>query len=125
MTNQHPIFKLLDFKKSGGLVPVVVQEAKTLEVLMFAYANEEALQKTIDTGFCHYFSRTRQKLWKKGESSGHLQVVRDILFDCDNDTLLYKIEQQGGIACHTGRRSCFFNRITKDGLELEINKPEL
>jgi len=118
MLNQHPIFKLLDFAKSGGLVPVVVQDAKTLEVLMFAYANEEALQKTIETGFCHYFSRSRQNLWKKGESSGHLQVVREILFDCDNDTLLYKIEQQGGISCHTGRRSCFFNRITKDGVEI-------
>jgi phosphoribosyl-AMP cyclohydrolase len=123
MSTPHPVFNYLDFKKNGGLIPVVVQDAKSLEVLMFAYANEEALQKSIDTGFSHFFSRSRQKLWKRGESSGHLQVIREILFDCDNDTLLYKIEQQGGSACHTGRRSCFFNKIRKDGVDLEITKP--
>ena len=123
MTTPHPVFKYLDFKKSDGLIPVVVQDATSLEVLMFAYANEEALQKTIDTGFSHFYSRSRQKLWKKGESSGHLQIIREILFDCDNDTLLYKIDQQGDAACHTGRRSCFFNRIRKDGVDLEITKP--
>ena len=111
MANLHPVFKHLDFTKGGGLIPVVVQDAKTLEVLMFAYANEEALQKSIDTGFSHYYSRSRQKLWKKGESSGHFQAIHEILFDCDNDTLLYKIEQIGGISCHTGRRTCFFNRV--------------
>lgn len=125
MSNQHPVFKYLDFKKNGGLIPVIVQDAASLEVLMFAYANEDALQKTIDTGFSHYFSRSRQKLWKKGESSGHLQIIKEILFDCDNDTLLYKINQQGDIACHTGRRTCFFNRIRRDGVDLEIIDPLL
>lgn len=123
MTSSHPVFKYLDFKKNGGLIPVVVQDAKTQEVLMLAYANEEALQKSIDSGFSHFYSRSRQGLWKKGETSGHLQVIKEILFDCDNDTILYKIEQQGGIACHTGRKSCFFNRIRKDGVDLEITKP--
>lgn len=122
MASPHPVFKYLDFKKNEGLIPVVVQDSSSLEVLMFAYASEEALQKSIETGFAHYFSRSRQKLWKKGETSGHLQVIKEILFDCDNDTLLFKIEQKGGIACHTGRKSCFFNRIHKDGVDLEITK---
>ncbi|PCJ57022.1 MAG: phosphoribosyl-AMP cyclohydrolase [Planctomycetota bacterium] len=115
--------KKLDFEKGNGLIPVVVQDHVSLEVIMFAYANEEALKKTIETDYAHYFSRSRQSLWKKGETSGNLQKMKDILFDCDSDTLLYKVEQIGGAACHTGRRSCFFNRISNEGLELEFIPP--
>lgn len=100
----------IDFEKSGGLVPVVVQDSKTLEVLMVAYANKEALQQTFRTGYAHYWSRSRQALWKKGETSGHLQKISDILVDCDSDTILYIVEQIG-VACHTGERTCFHNKL--------------
>ena len=90
----------VDFEKNGGLVPVIVQDADTNEVLMLAYMNEEALKLTQKTGYAHYFSRSRNKLWKKGESSGHTQEVKDILIDCDNDTILLKVKQNG-VACHT------------------------
>ncbi|WP_456479459.1 bifunctional phosphoribosyl-AMP cyclohydrolase/phosphoribosyl-ATP diphosphatase HisIE [Nautilia sp.] len=101
---------MVDFEKNGGLVPVIVQDAETNEVLMLAYMNEEALELTQKTGYAHYFSRSRNKIWKKGESSGHTQKVEDILIDCDNDTLLLKV-RQNGVACHTGRRSCFFTKL--------------
>ena len=94
-----------------GLVPVIAQDAADGTVLMFAWMNAEALRLTAETGYAVYWSRSRQKLWRKGEESGHQQVVRDIRIDCDNDVLLLKIEQKGGIACHTGRRSCFFQRL--------------
>jgi len=94
-----------------GLVPAIVQDADNGEVLMLAYCNREAAELTAETGFTHFYSRSRQKLWKKGESSGHLQVVREIRYDCDADTLLFRVEQAVA-ACHTGRRSCFFNRVT-------------
>ena len=116
----------VDFEKNGGLVPVIVQDVDTNEVLMLAYMNEEALKKTLDTGFAHYFSRSRNKLWKKGESSGNTQEVKDILIDCDNDTILLKVKQNGP-ACHTGRKSCFFtnlktNEIVMDKMqEIEYN----
>jgi phosphoribosyl-ATP pyrophosphohydrolase/phosphoribosyl-AMP cyclohydrolase len=97
-----------------GLLPVVAQEATTGEVLMLAYANREALERTLETGFAHYFSRSRLALWKKGESSGHLQRVREVRYDCDADTLLYLVEQEGP-ACHTGARSCFFRVLQKTG----------
>jgi len=100
-----------------GLVPAIVQDAENGEVLMLAYCNREAAALTATTGFTHFYSRSRQKLWKKGESSGHLQSVREISYDCDADTLLLKVEQEVA-ACHTGRRSCFFNRVV-DG-EAEI-----
>ena len=100
----------IDFKKGKGLVPVVVQDFKTLDILMLAYANKEAVQKTIDTGYGHYWSRSRKKIWKKGETSGHLQKVNKILLDCDNDTLLYVVEQTG-VACHTGEKTCFHNKL--------------
>ncbi len=98
-----------------GLIPVVAQDANDGVVLMVAYMNKESLQLTIDTGVATYWSRSRQKLWKKGESSGNIQNVADILTDCDGDTLVIKIEQVGDAACHTGRRSCFFNRATSEG----------
>lgn len=119
MKPTHPIFQYLDFKKSNGLIPVIVQDYKKLDVLMLAYVNEEALQLTFDTGYAHYYTRSRQKIWKKGDTSGHYQKIQDILFDCDYDTLLYKVEQIGGVACHTGRRSCFFNQATSSDIHLE------
>ena len=100
----------LDFQPNfaKGLIPAIAQDAETLEVLMLAYMNEEAWQKTLSTGEAHYFSRSRQKLWHKGESSGHIQKVKAIRLDCDNDTILLLVEQIGGAACHTGHRSCFY-----------------
>ena len=101
---------MLDLHYSNGLIPVVVQDIMTLEVLMVAYANEEAVRLTRDTGFAHYFSRSRKKIWKKGEESGHFQKVRQILVDCDEDCILYLVEQTGA-ACHTGYRTCFYRTI--------------
>lgn len=98
-----------------GLVPAIAQDAKTGEVLMFAWMNREALEKTAQLGQAVYWSRSRRKLWHKGEESGHFQKVVELRTDCDNDVILLKIEQVGGIACHTGRRSCFFNRFDGDG----------
>jgi len=95
-----------------GLVPAIAQDAAGGEVLMLAYMDREALGLTLATGLCHYFSRSRQKLWKKGESSGHLQHLKEIRYDCDADTLLLKIEQVGP-ACHTGQRSCFYRRLSE------------
>jgi phosphoribosyl-AMP cyclohydrolase len=97
----------------GGLVTVVVQDKSSKEVLMLAYANREALEKTAQTGLAHYYSTSRKKLWLKGESSGNTQKVSDILMDCDQDAVVYVVDQVGG-ACHTGYRSCFYRRI-KDG----------
>lgn len=96
--------------KTSPLLPVVVQEFHSGEVLMMAYMDQEALALTLSSKIAHYFSRSRQKLWKKGESSGHFQTVKEVYLDCDNDTLLLKVEQTG-VACHTGRISCFFNRV--------------
>jgi len=112
---------MVDFKKNGGLVPVIVQDIDTNEVLMLAYMNEEALNLTKQTGFAHYFSRSRNKIWKKGESSGHTQEVKDILIDCDNDTILLKVKQNG-VACHTGRRSCFFTKLDTNEIVLDKEK---
>ncbi|MEW5756999.1 MAG: phosphoribosyl-AMP cyclohydrolase [Pseudomonadota bacterium] len=93
-----------------GLVPVIAQDAGTGEVLMFAWMNHEALRQTVEKGEAIYWSRSRGKLWHKGESSGHVQVVKDLRLDCDNDVILLKVEQRGDIACHTGRRSCFYQQ---------------
>ncbi len=109
--------KELAFEKCGGLLPVIAQDALTGEVLMLAYMNQQAWEKTLETGKAHYWSRSRQKLWLKGETSGHVQVVKDAYLDCDLDTILLKVEQVGGAACHTGHRSCFFNKV--DGEELK------
>ncbi len=96
---------------TNGLVPAIAQDATSNEVLMLAYMNRESLALTIQTGEAHYFSRSRQSLWKKGESSGHIQQVRELRLDCDGDTILIRVMQTGGIACHTGRRRCFFVRL--------------
>ena len=95
---------------ADGLIPVIVQQHDTNQVLMMAYMNEEALQKTIETGEMHYWSRSRKELWLKGETSGNTQKVVELFTDCDNDTLLAKIEQKG-VACHTGELSCFYKKI--------------
>lgn len=96
---------------SDGLVPAIAQDAATGRVLMFAYMNREALRLTVETGEAHYWSRSRGRLWHKGEESGHVQRVREVSVDCDADVVLLEIEQGGGIACHTGRASCFFRRL--------------
>lgn len=100
---------------NDGLVPVVTQDAVTLRVLTVAWMNREALQKTVATGEAHYWSRSRKKLWHKGEESGHVQKVRSIRLDCDEDVVLLAVEQTGGIACHTGRESCFFQKYENGG----------
>jgi phosphoribosyl-AMP cyclohydrolase len=110
-------------KFTGGLVPVVVVDTLTREVLMVAYADREALELTKKTGFAHYYSRSRKKIWKKGEESGHLQRVRRILVDCDEDTLLYEVEQEG-VACHTGHRSCFYRTLDGDEIAPRVLDPE-
>jgi phosphoribosyl-AMP cyclohydrolase len=94
-----------------GLVPAIAQEKDTGKILMFAWMDREALRLTQETGHAVYFSRSRQKLWHKGEESGHTQVVHDIRLDCDNDVVLITVEQHGGIACHTGRHNCFFQKL--------------
>jgi phosphoribosyl-AMP cyclohydrolase len=104
------LLKKLDFKKGNGLMPVVVQDAESKEVLMLAYANEEALEKTLNTGYAHYWSRSRKKLWMKGETSGHIQKIKQVMTDCDYDTLLYVVKQKGP-ACHTGKYTCFYNKL--------------
>ena len=105
----------LDFEKCGGLIPAIAQDWKTNEVLMLAYINEESWNETLKTGHGVYFSRSRQKLWHKGESSGNVQIVHEILVDCDEDTVIFKVEQIGGAACHEGYRSCFFRRLLENG----------
>lgn len=97
-----------------GLVPAIAQDAASGEVLMFAWMNREALELTAREGRAIYWSRSRKKLWRKGEESGHVQQVKEIRLDCDSDVVLLKIEQIGGIACHTGRRSCFFQRLENE-----------
>jgi len=101
-----------DFEKTNGLVPAIVQDFVTKDVLMLAYVNPEAWRKTLETGRATYWSRSRNALWVKGETSGNVQIVREILVDCDSDTLLFKVEQIGGAACHTGYQSCFYRRIS-------------
>lgn len=105
---------------TDGLIPVVTQESDSARVLTVAWVNREALQQTAATGEAHYWSRSRKKLWHKGEESGHVQKVKSIRLDCDEDVLLYEVEQMGGIACHTGRHSCFFQEL-RDGKWVEVD----
>ena len=97
-----------------GLVPVIAQEYGSGKILMFAWMNRESLQLTVQEGKAIYWSRSRQKLWRKGEESGHEQILKDIRLDCDNDVILLQVEQKGGIACHTGRKSCFYQQLQDD-----------
>lgn len=106
-----------DFDKQNGLLPVITQNAEDGRVLMLAYMNDLAWEETIRTGKAHYWSRSRRKLWCKGEESGHVQLVREIFLDCDLDTILLKVEQVGGAACHTGHVSCFYRRYADGRLE--------
>ena len=109
----------LDFAKSGGLIPAIAQDARTGKVLMQAYINEESWAQTLETGEVHYWSRSRQELWHKGESSGNVQKVKAIYVDCDNDCVLLQIEQIGGAACHTGMETCFHQKVVGDELVTE------
>jgi phosphoribosyl-AMP cyclohydrolase len=102
-----------DFAKGGGLLPVVVQDVHTGEVLMLAYMNREAWLRTLATGRATYYSRSRDSLWLKGETSGNFQLVKEMLIDCDGDALVIKVKQVGGITCHTGNRTCFFRTLTE------------
>jgi phosphoribosyl-AMP cyclohydrolase len=115
--------KMLDLKFVDGLIPVIVQDAETHEVLMMAYANADAVQLTTQTGFAHYYSRSRKKLWKKGEESGHFQKVKRILADCDEDCLIYEVEQTGA-ACHTGYRTCFYRTLEGEISGEKVFDPE-
>jgi len=109
----------LDFAKSAdGLIPAIAQDWKTGEVLMLAYINEQAWRRTLETGNATYWSRSRRKLWTKGESSGNVQRIKEILVDCDEDAVIYKVEQVGGAACHTGYRTCFYRRVADNSVEI-------
>ncbi|MDL5363018.1 phosphoribosyl-AMP cyclohydrolase [Halalkalicoccus sp. NIPERK01] len=106
-----------------GLLPVIAQDAETHEVLMLAYANREAIERTHETDRAHYYSRSREELWEKGATSGHTQAVREIRVDCDGDTLLYLVEQEGG-ACHTGHRSCFYRTVEGEDVGERVFDPD-
>jgi phosphoribosyl-AMP cyclohydrolase len=112
----------IDFKKGDGLIPVIIQDASTHEVLMLGYMNQEAWEETLRTKRASFWSRSRKKLWIKGETSGHFQEIKEIYLDCDGDTLLLRVDQIGGAACHTGFRSCFHHRYEKNGWTLSGKK---
>ena len=109
---------MLNFEKMGGLIPAIVQEFKTGEVLMLAYMNREAWETTLSTGKATYFSRSRKSLWVNGETSGHIQKIKEIRIDCDDDTILLKVEQIGRAACHTGHISCFYRKLENGALRI-------
>ena len=107
----------LDFSKSvDGLIPAIAQDYQTGEILMMAYINKESWEYTLATNHATYYSRSRKKLWKKGETSGNVQKIKEILVDCDEDTVIFKVEQIGGVACHTGHRSCFYRKVDGENL---------
>jgi phosphoribosyl-AMP cyclohydrolase len=112
----------LNFKKMGGLIPAVVQDYKTGEVLMLAFMNQAAWEATLATGKATYYSRTRQELWIKGKTSGNMQIIKEIRIDCDDDTVVLKVDQVGGAACHTGHKSCFYKKVD-DGSVRIVGKP--
>ena len=112
----------LDFEKGNGILPAIAQDVASGKVLMLAYMNRNAWRLTLQTGEAHYWSRTRKKIWHKGETSGNIQIVKDIIVDCDYDTILLKIEQVGGASCHLGYESCFHNRVNKNGEETIMGK---
>jgi phosphoribosyl-AMP cyclohydrolase len=112
----------LDFKKTGGLIPAIAQDYASGEILMLAYMNQEAFDATLSSGKATYYSRSRQTLWVKGETSGHVQQVKEIRIDCDDDTVLLRVEQLGGAACHTGHRSCFHKTIDNGSIRI-IGEP--
>lgn len=122
LPDTNALFAKLTFD-AAGLIPVIVQDSATKDVLMFAFANKEAVLLTCETGYAHYFSRSRNKLWKKGEESGHLQKVHDILTDCDEDVLIYLVSQEG-CACHEGYRSCFFRDLAGNVILPRLKDPK-
>lgn len=109
---------------ANGLIPAIVQEQSTGRVLMMAWMNRASIEKTIETGKTHFWSRSRKKFWMKGETSGHVQVVKDIAFDCDGDTLLIQVEQTGA-ACHEGYKSCFYRSAREGGKKIDVTEPQL
>ncbi len=113
--DKNSVAKLVDFTKGSGLVPAIAQDVNTGKVLMLAYMNAEALETTLKEGRACYWSRSRKELWRKGQTSGDIQIVKDVLVDCDEDTILLLVEQQGLGACHTRKWSCFYRRITLGG----------
>jgi phosphoribosyl-AMP cyclohydrolase len=113
-----PLSHEIDFAKCGGMIPAIAQDADTGEVLMMAYMNDESYRETLATGRAVYFSRSRNKLWRKGEESGNVQHVVSMYVDCDQDTLLLKVRQIGGAACHEGFKSCFFRQVTPQGFQV-------
>jgi phosphoribosyl-AMP cyclohydrolase len=116
-----------DFNKGKGLLPAIVQDYETGDVLMLAYMNRESWLKTLETGRATFWSRSRNALWIKGETSGHVQLVREVMIDCDEDTILLKVEQSGGAACHTGYKSCFYRRLVDGKVDVmgqKIFNPE-
>ena len=112
----------LNFQKLNGLLPVVIQDYKTNKVLMLGFMNKEAWKKTLKTGKATYYSRTRKAIWQKGETSGNVQLVKEILIDCDNDTILLKVKQIGNAACHAGYESCFYRKLEKGKLKITEKK---
>jgi phosphoribosyl-AMP cyclohydrolase len=112
------LLELPDFHKADGLISAVAQDAATGDVLMVAHMNRDAFQETLRTGQAVYYSRSRGRLWRKGEESGHVQLVRQVFVDCDGDAVLLKVEQVGGAACHEGYQSCFFREVTTSGIEV-------
>ncbi len=115
------VLDIVDWEKSS-LIPVIAQDHESKEVLMLADMDKEALSLTLSTKKAHYFSRSKQRIWMKGESSGNIQHVKDIMIDCDNDTLLIMIDQEGGAACHTGRKSCFFTKLESGEIDSEVDE---
>jgi phosphoribosyl-AMP cyclohydrolase len=126
MPNISPVMSFYEKLKftADGLIPAIIQEQSTGRVLMMAWMNRASLESTIATGKTHFWSRSRQKFWMKGEESGHTQTVKDLAFDCDGDTLLIQVEQNGA-ACHEGYRSCFFRSVEGDGADFKITEPML
>jgi phosphoribosyl-AMP cyclohydrolase len=118
----HLIAMEINFAKGNGLVPVIVQDHRSREVLMVAYMNKQAWDKTKKTGKAHYYSRSRNRLWLKGEESGNFQEVKDVYLDCDGDTLLLQVRQIGGAACHEGYRSCFYRKKVQQNWKIAANR---
>jgi len=112
----------LDFGKGGGLLPAIVQDCQSGKVLMLAYINRASWEETLKTGEAHYFSRSRKEIWHKGGTSGHVQKVKEIFADCDSDTVLFRVEQVGGAACHTGYETCFHKKVDRDGNETIVGE---
>ena len=112
----------LDFKRGSGILPAIAQDYESGKVLMLAYMNQDAWDLTLKTGEAHYWSRSRQEIWHKGATSGNIQIVKEIFVDCDNDTILLKIEQVGGAACHKGYETCFYKKVDADGKETIVGE---